>query len=156
MRIAIGADHAGFEMKERLRRVLESRGHEVDDRGTYSAESCDYPDFGAAVAREVAEGRSRLGVVICGTGVGISIAANKVPGIRAAVGYSVEEVALTRAHNDANILAIGARFFDEATAEAMLEAFLATPFEGGRHARRVAKIAAIELGSGARSEVNVK
>lgn len=156
MRIAIGADHAGFIMKERLRRALEIRGHEVDDKGTVSTESCDYPDFAAAVAREVAEGRARFGVLVCGTGVGISIAANKVPGIRAAVGYSAEEVALTRAHNDANILAIGARFFDEAAAEAMLDAFLATPFEGGRHGRRVAKIAAIESGSGLKSEVNVK
>jgi ribose 5-phosphate isomerase B len=156
MKIAIGADHAGFIMKERLRRALESRGHEVDDWGTHSTESCDYPDFGAAVAREVAAGRAQFGVVLCGTGVGISIAANKVPGIRAAVGYSVEEVALTRAHNDANVLAIGARFFDEAAAEAMLDAFLTTPFEGGRHGRRVAKIAAIESESGTKSEVNLK
>lgn len=144
MRIAIGADHAGFVLKEYLRRELERKGHEVRDSGTQSAESCDYPDYAAPVAHDVAEGRAEFGILVCSTGVGMSIAANKVPGIRAALGTTPEEVRLVRSHNDANILTLGAKFLEPPAAEALVEAFLGTGFEGGRHSRRVAKITAIE------------
>jgi ribose 5-phosphate isomerase B len=144
MRIAIGADHAGFVLKEHLRSRLEKLGHQVVDEGTHSAESCDYPDFAAPVAHDVIAGRVDRGILVCGTGVGMSIAANKVPGIRAALGTVPEEVRLVRAHNDANILTLGARFIDEPGADALADAFLETAFEGGRHGRRVEKIAAIE------------
>ncbi len=144
MRIAIGADHAGFPLKEQLREVLERQGHEVVDYGTDSPQSCDYPDYAAAVAREVAAHRADRGVLICWTGMGMSMAANKIPGARAAVGTSLEEVRLVRQHNDANILTLGAKFTDAATAETLAETFLGTEFEGGRHSRRVAKIARLE------------
>jgi len=146
MKITIGADHAGFSLKEGLVEVLKRDGHEVLDRGTYSAEPCDYPDLAAAVARDVASGRADRGILVCGTGVGMAIAANKVHGIRAAVGTCPEEVGLVRAHNDANVLTFGARFTKAEDAEAMTNKFLTTEFAGGRHARRVAKISAIEDG----------
>lgn len=149
MRIALGADHAGFVLKQHLRRSLELHGHEVVDAGTNSPDSCDYPDFAAAVAHEVAEGRAERGVLVCSTGVGMSIAANKVPGIRAALGTNAEEVYLVRSHNDANILTLGARYLDESEADVLVDTFLTTDFDGGRHARRLAKIAALErIGTG--------
>ena len=151
MRIAIGADHAGFVLKEFLRSELEGKGHEVADDGTHSGESCDYPDFAAAVAHDVAAGRAEFGILVCSTGVGMSMAANKVRGIRAALGTTPDEVRLVRAHNDANILTLGARYLDQPAAEALVDAFLGTPFEGGRHSRRVEKIAAIER-NGSNSE----
>jgi len=144
MRVAIGADHAGFLLKEHLRLKLERAGHQVVDEGTHSTESCDYPDFAAPVAHDVAAGRADRGILVCGTGVGMSIAANKVDGIRAALGTVPEEVRLARAHNDANILTLGARFIEEAAADALVDVFLETTFDGGRHARRVAEIAALE------------
>jgi glycine hydroxymethyltransferase len=144
MRIAIGADHAGFPLKEQVRAALEKRGHQVADFGTDSQQSTDYPDYAALVAREVAAGRADRGVLVCFTGVGMSMAANKIPGIRAALGTSVDEVRLVRQHNDANILTLGAKFTDAATADALLDVFLDTEFEGGRHSRRVAKIAQLE------------
>jgi len=144
MRVAVGADHAGFVLKEHLRGKLEREGHQVLDEGTHSTESCDYPDFAAPVAHDVAAGRADRGILVCGTGVGMSIAANKVAGIRAALGTVPEEVRLARAHNDANILTLGARFIEEAAADALVDVFLATAFDGGRHGRRVAKIAALE------------
>jgi ribose 5-phosphate isomerase B len=144
MRVAIGADHAGFVLKEHLRRRLEREGHQVLDEGTHSAESCDYPDFAAPVAHDVVAGRAERGILVCGTGVGMSIAANKVAGIRAALGTVPEEVRLARAHNDANILTLGARFIDEPAADALVDVFLEAAFDGGRHARRVAEIAALE------------
>lgn len=144
MRIAIGADHAGFPLKEQVRAMLERRGHQVADFGTDSQQSTDYPDYAAVVAREVAAGRADRGVLVCFTGVGMSMAANKIPGIRAALGTSVDEVRLVRQHNDANILTLGGKFTDAATAEALLDVFLETDFEGGRHSRRVAKIAQLE------------
>jgi glycine hydroxymethyltransferase len=153
MRIAIGADHAGYQLKQQLCAVLEKKGHQVVDFGTDSAQSTDYPDYAAAVAREVASGRADRGVLICLTGVGMSMAANKVPGIRAGLGTSVEEVRLVRAHNDANILTLGAKFTDAATADALLDVFLETEFEGGRHSRRVAKIAMLEGRAGPASQV---
>ncbi|MFN7924946.1 MAG: ribose 5-phosphate isomerase B [Bryobacteraceae bacterium] len=144
MKIAIGADHAGFTLKEQLRQWLAARGHEVMDCGTGNGESTDYPDYAALVARRVTEGAVDRGILVCSTGVGMSIAANKVPGIRAALAVNPEEVHLTRSHNDANVLALGARYTDSATAEQMVDVFLNTEFEGGRHARRVAKIARLE------------
>ncbi len=147
MRIAIGSDHAGFALKEQLRVRLEKAGLEVADFGTSSTESTDYPDYAEAVAREVAAGKADRGILVCYTGVGMSIAANKVPGIRASLGVNVEEVQLTRAHNDANILTLGARYTAPELAGELVDAFLATPFEGGRHARRVGKITSIEEGN---------
>jgi ribose 5-phosphate isomerase B len=144
MRIAIGADHAGFVLKEQLRAKLQADGHQVIDEGAHSAASCDYPDFAAPVAHDVVEGRADRGILVCGTGIGMSIAANKIPGIRAALGTVPDEVRLVRQHNDANILTLGARFIDEPSAAALVDIFLATAFEGGRHAQRVAKIAALE------------
>ncbi len=147
MRIAIGSDHAGFSLKEQLRRGLVDQGHEVIDYGTNSEESVDYPDFASAVALEVAGGRADRGILVCYTGVGMSIAANKVHGARAALGVNDDEVRLTRAHNDANILTLGAKFTDAASAGRMVDVFLNTDFDGGRHARRLAKIARIENNS---------
>jgi len=144
MKIAIGADHAGFALKEKLRARLSAEGHEVVDYGTSSAESCDYPDFAQAVGREVGAGRTDRGILVCSTGIGMAIAANKVEGVRAAPGQSEDEVRLTREHNDANVLTLGAKYLDEAQAEALIGIFLNTEFSGGRHARRVAKIAQLE------------
>ena len=149
MKIAIGADHAGFELKNQRGDVLRQIGHEVCDFGTNSAESTDYPDFAVCVAKAVASGTVERGVLVCGSGVGMSIAANKVRGVRAALGVTLEEVRLTRAHNNLNVLTLGARFTDPALARELLRVFLETPFEdsdndGGRHARRVAKISQIE------------
>ncbi len=144
MKFALGADHAGFLLKEQLRERLVREGHEVVDHGTNSSDSCDYPDYAALVARDVSAGRAERGLLVCATGVGMSMAANKVRGVRAALGVSPEQVRLTRAHNDANVLTLGARFTDAPAAGALLDAFLETPFDGGRHARRIGKIAALE------------
>ncbi len=144
MKIAIGADHAGFLLKEQLCQSLQQKGHQVFDRGTSSQESCDYPDYAATVARDVAEARADRGILICATGVGMSIAANKIPGVRAALGVSPEEVELTRRHNDANVLTLGAKFTDASSAQALVDVFLNTEFDGGRHSRRLQKIAALE------------
>ncbi len=144
MKIAIAADHAGFVLKEQLRRKLAEDGHEVVDFGTDAAESCDYPDFAQSVARDVSQGRSDRGILVCSTGIGMAIAANKVDGVRAAPAESEDEVRLTREHNDANVLTIGARYLDEAHAIDLIHIFLNTEFAGGRHARRVAKIAQLE------------
>jgi len=144
MKIAIAADHAGFALKEKLRKRLAGLGHQVVDFGADSAESCDYPDFAQPVAREVAQGRSERGVVVCSSGIGMAIAANKVAGVRAVSVRSPEEARLTREHNDANVLTLGAQYLDEPRAVELVEAFLYTEFAGGRHARRVAKIAQLE------------
>jgi RpiB/LacA/LacB family sugar-phosphate isomerase len=144
MRIALGADHAGFSLKQELRQKLSSMGHEVLDFGTASAESTDYPDYAALVGAAVSSGSAERGLLVCSTGVGMSIAANKVPGVRAALGMNADEVHLTRAHNDANILTMGARYMDAAAALELIQVFLETPFEEGRHARRVAKISEME------------
>ena len=144
MKIAIGADHAGFSLKERLREKLRRDGHELVDHGADSQQASDYPDFAAVVARDVSSGRVDRGILVCTTGVGMSIAANKVPGVRAALGVSADEVRLTRGHNDANILTFGAQFINGERAEGLVDVFLDTQFEGGRHARRVSKIAEIE------------
>ena len=144
MKIALGCDHGGYELKEFVKTVLERLGHTYEDFGCYSKESCDYPDFGEAAARAVAEGKCDRGIVICTTGIGISIAANKVRGIRCALCSEPLSAEMTRRHNNANMLAIGAGFTGKNMAERMVEVFLSTEFEGGRHARRVDKIMAIE------------
>jgi ribose 5-phosphate isomerase B len=144
MKIAIGADHAGFALKELLRDELRADGHEVIDVGTNSPDSTDYPDYAAAVGQQVASSRAERGVLVCASGVGMSIAANKITGIRAALGVEEDEVKLTRQHNDANVLTLGARFTSAAKASQLMRLFLDTPFEGGRHQRRVNKIASLE------------
>jgi len=144
MRIAIGADHAGFALKEQLRRRLAAEGHDVIDFGTGSADSCDYPDFAQPVAREVVKSRADYGILVCSTGIGMAIAANKVHGVRAVPAQSEDEVRLTREHNDANVLTLGAKYLDEDRAAALIHTFLETEFIGGRHARRIAKIAQLE------------
>ena len=144
MKIAIGADHAGFSLKEKLRHQLTGEGHEVVDYGAASDASCDYPDFAQPVAREVAGGRSDRGILVCSTGIGMAMAANKVDGVRAAPAMNEDEVHLTREHNDANVLTIGAKYLDEKQALHLVHVFLETQFAGGRHARRIAKIAQLE------------
>jgi ribose 5-phosphate isomerase B len=144
MKIAIGADHAGFSLKEQLRRKLSGEGYEVVDFGTGSPESCDYPDFARAVGRDVAQGGSDRGILVCSTGIGMAMAANKVDGVRAAPAESDDEVKMTREHNDANVLTLGAKYMDENRAMQLIDIFLNTEFAGGRHARRVAKIAQLE------------
>ena len=144
MKISIGADHAGFALKQQVAEILRQEGHQVEDFGTHSVEPCDYPDVAAPVAHAVATGEADRGILVCATGVGISIAANKVHGVRAALAYNPEEVQLTRLHNDANVLAIGAKFTDAETARHYVKLFLETPFEGGRHQRRVNKMMQLE------------
>ncbi len=144
MRIAVGADHAGFELKEQIRKLLADRGIAVSDQGTNSAESVDYPDYARKVGEEVAAHRADLGILVCGSGIGMAMAANKVPGVRAAHVTSEFEAQVSREHNDANVLALGARTLDQPTAFKLVEKWLATPFAGGRHQRRVEKITQIE------------
>ena len=144
MKIALGADHGGFHLKNQLRDKLTAAGHEVRDFGTNSPDSTDYPDYAGPVAHAVADGAFDCGILVCGSGVGMSIAANKVKGIRAALGVSPEQVALIREHNNANILTLGERFIQEPAAEELVKIFLETPFAGGRHERRVEKIAELE------------
>ena len=138
--IAVASDHAGFDLKELLKRDLQQAGHDVLDLGTNSAESVDYPDFGKAMAEAIASGRAGRGVLVCGTGIGISIAANRHPKVRAALVHDVTSARLSREHNDANVVAFGARLIGVEAAREALKIFLATPFEGGRHAGRVAKL----------------
>ncbi len=138
--IIVGSDHAGFDLKERVKELLERRGFEVEDVGTRSPASVDYPDFAHRVAEAVASGRRARGVVVCGTGIGVSMAANRHAGVRAAVVWNEETARLSREHNDANVLALGGRTLDPALAETILDTWLETPFGAGRHARRVAKI----------------
>ena len=144
MKIAIAADHAGFVLKEKLRERLAREGHEVVDFGPSSAESCDYPDYAQPVARDVGGGRADRGILVCATGIGMAMAANKVAGVRAAPAQSDDEVRFTREHNDANVLTLGAKYLDENRALHLIRIFLDTEFAGGRHARRVAKISQLE------------
>ena len=144
-KVFTGSDHAGFELRGRIVGHLRALGLDVEDLGTPSAQSTDYPDWGAAVARAVRDHAGSLGVLVCGTGIGVCMAANKIHGVRAAVAWNVEAARLSRAHNDANVLCVGARLVPEATAFAVVDAWLDTDFEGGRHARRVDKIAALEV-----------
>lgn len=140
MRVSIGADHAGFEQKQALAAYLAGKGHEVCDRGPESDDRVDYPDYAAAVARDVAEGAADAGVLVCGTGIGMAMAADKVPGVRAANIINTEFAALCREHNDANVITLSGRFVPLEENERILDTFLSTEFGGGRHAGRVEKI----------------
>lgn len=140
MKVAVGSDHAGFAAKEALKPFLERHGCQVDDVGTDGADSVDYPDFAFQVGERVADGRAELGLLVCGSGIGMSIAANKVPGVRAAACTDPYAAALARRHNNANVLCVGARISGPGLLEAIVEAFFDAPFDGGRHARRVDKI----------------
>lgn len=143
-RIAIGADHAGYALKQHLIGVLTNRGHDVTDLGTHSTESCDYPPICADVGRHVRDGKVDIGIVLGGSGQGEQLAANKVRGVRAALCNDLYTARMARAHNDANVLSMGARVVGEGLAEEILATFLATEFEGGRHQRRVSQLAEIE------------
>ena len=144
MKIALGADHAGFELKEKIKARLQQQGVSVEDQGTASTESVDYPDFARKVGESVAAKKADLGVLVCGSGIGMAIAANKVPGIRAANVSTEYEAEKSREHNDANVVTIGSRILDDQKAFTIVDTFLKTPFAGGRHQQRVDKIAAIE------------
>ena len=149
-RVAIGSDHAGYLLKQHFIEVLSDQGHDVQDLGTNSTESVDYPPFCAAVGRAVRDGNADVGIVLGGSGQGEQLSANKVHGVRAALCNDLYTARMARAHNDANVLSIGARVVGEALADEILATFLATPFDGGRHAARVAQIMAIEAEESAR------
>jgi ribose 5-phosphate isomerase B len=142
--IAVASDHAGFELKQLIAEHLRAEGHEVVDLGTGDTTSVDYPDYGAAIGNAVADGQAQFGVAVCGSGIGICIAANKVHGVRAATVHDVTSARMTRLHNDANIMCIGERFTGPQVALDAVDAFLASEFEGGRHSRRVDKIMKLE------------
>ena len=142
--IALGADHAGYRLKERLRAYLSDKGYQVEDLGTHSEQSADYPDFAARVAEQVQAQKAKFGVLVCGTGIGMAMAANKMPGIRASACNDTLAALMSRSHNDANILTLGSRTVDEPTARKILDVWLSTPFAGGRHQRRVRKIQKLE------------
>jgi ribose 5-phosphate isomerase B len=147
--VAIASDHAGYHLKENLKRALVETGYSVDDMGTYSQGSCDYPDFALKVAEAVSRGEAEKGVLICATGIGMSMVANKVPGVRAAVGNDEYTARFSRLHNDANVLTMGARVLSEEQARGVLDAFMTSEFEGreeagARHGRRLDKIKEIE------------
>ncbi|MDY3973841.1 MAG: ribose 5-phosphate isomerase B [Veillonella caviae] len=144
MKVAIGADHGGFRLKEAIKPVLDSLGVEYKDFGTHSEDSVDYPDISAPVAQAVAIGEYDRGILICGTGIGIGIAANKVPGIRAALCHDTFSAHASREHNNANILTMGERVIGPGLASDIVKIWLTTEFEGGRHERRIAKISALE------------
>ncbi len=144
MKIAIGSDHAGYPLKEELKKMLEKRNIEYTDFGTNSLDSVDYPDFAIEVAKRVGKGEYDQGILVCGSGIGMSIAANKVPGVRAALCNDMYAAKVTRQHNDANVMAIGGRVVGPGLAEEILQIWLDTPYEGDRHARRVEKIQALE------------
>ena len=143
-RIAIGSDHAGYDLKQHLIAILESHGHKVDDQGTHSTESCDYPPICAAVGRSVRDGKADFGIVMGGSGQGEQLAANKVRGVRAALCNDLYTARMARSHNNANVLSIGARVVGIGLAEEIMATFLATEFEGGRHERRVQQLTDIE------------
>lgn len=142
--VVLGSDHAGFEMKEKISQYLNSQGVTVQDIGCNSTESCDYPDFALAVGEKIRTGQCQQGILICGTGVGMAIAVNKIPGVRAANVFEPEIAKLAREHNNANVLTMGSRFIDLEKAIAIIQSFTTTPFAGDRHAKRVDKITAIE------------
>jgi ribose 5-phosphate isomerase B len=148
MRIALGADHAGVLLKDDLKRLLDARGIPYTDFGTYSTESVDYPDYAAKVAVAVGHGDVDRGILVCGTGIGMAMAANKVAGVRAAPIIDEASARLSREHNDANIIALGARLTAAEEARHLVEIFLDTPFAGGRHQRRVDKIMALDKSTG--------
>lgn len=147
-KVAVGCDHAGLELKREVIKILEARGLEVEDMGTYGNDSVDYPDFASQVSRKVGANEARFGVLVCGTGLGMSIVANKYRGVRAAVCTTEFEARATRAHNDANVLCLGERVVGLGLGVAIAEAFFDTEFEGGRHQRRIEKIRDAEEESG--------
>jgi ribose 5-phosphate isomerase B len=144
MKIAVGADHAGFALKEKIREWLKNQGFEVQDEGTHCGDSVDYPDYARKVGETVAKREAEMGILVCGSGIGMSIAANKVAGIRAAAVTTVHEAQMSREHNNANVLTLGARILSEDLALKIVERWLHTPFAGGRHQRRVEKISQLE------------
>ena len=144
MKIAIGSDHGGFELKEAIIKHLEKKGHKVFDYGTNSTDSCNYPLYGASVAKSVTSGESDYGIVVCTSGEGICISANKIKGIRCGIGYNDDDTKLMRQHNDANMIAFGEKFMKEKDVLRRVDIFLSTEFEGGRHALRVDMIKALE------------
>ncbi len=144
MRIALGADHAGYLLKDHIRQYIVERGHSVIDEGTNTSDSVDYPDYAVKVAEDVAAGRAERGILVCGSGIGMAITANKVPGIRAANICSEYEAQMSREHNNLNVLTLGARVLNEAAAEHIVQIWLDTPFSGGRHSGRLEKIHEIE------------
>lgn len=148
MKIALASDHAGYKEKEKLKPILKDLGVDFDDLGTVSEDSVDYPDYARKVAERVAKGEAEQGLLVCGSGTGMAIAANKVPGVRAAVAWNEESARLARQHNDANVLSIGARMMPEEEIPKILKAWFDAKFEGGRHAGRVEKIKALEKSCG--------
>ena len=144
MKLSLGCDHGAYALKEHLKDYLTGQGHEVVDCGTYSTDSCDYPIFARAAAEQVASGQCERGIVLCTTGIGVSMAANKVGGVRCALCTDCLQAEMTRRHNDANVLALGAGITGPNLAKRMVEIFLSTEFEGGRHARRVALVDSIQ------------
>ncbi len=144
MRIAIGCDHRGYRVKTKLIELVTKLGHEVTDAGAHSADSCDYPDMAADVARKVAAGEVDRGILICGSGIGMCIAANKIPGVRAAPCHDDLTAEMSRRHNDLNVLCLSADMLGERLIDRLVETWLNTPFEGGRHTRRIEKITALE------------
>ena len=144
MKVALASDHAGFQLKETVKEYLASQKHEFDDFGTHSEESVDYPDYGFPATEAVARGECDLGILVCGSGIGMSMLANRVSGIRAALCTSVQMAEFSRTHNDANVLVLGERITDKEMALKIVKVWLSTPFEGGRHQRRLDKIAAYE------------
>lgn len=144
MKVAIGCDHGGLHLKEEIKALLLTLGHEVEDFGTYTTESCDYPDIAVPVSRAVVDGQAERGILICGTGIGIGIAANKIDGIRAALCHDTFSAHASREHNDANVLTLGERVIGVGLAKDIVTIWMATEFEGGRHERRVEKIMALE------------
>ncbi len=143
MKIALGADHAGFELKEKIKKFLEENGHEALDFGCFSTESVDYPVYGVKVAKAVLSGEAERGVLVCGTGLGMSMVANRFSGIRAALCHEPFSARMSRLHNDANVLVLGGRVIGDVLALEVVKTFLETPFEGGRHARRIEQIDAL-------------
>jgi len=144
MKIALGADHAGYELKNRVKQYLQQKGIEVQDEGTQTGDSVDYPDFARLVAHDVSESRADWGILVCGSGIGMAMSANKVAGIRAVNASNEQEAQLSREHNNANVLALGARLLRDEEAMAIIDKWLATPFAGGRHERRVEKMAGLD------------
>ena len=144
MRVALAADHAGFDFKQRLVRELEQLGHEVTDYGTGSTESCDYPDYAIPAARSVAEGKADRAILVCTNGIGMAMTANRIPGVRGALVYNERSAAMTRQHHDSNVLCLGAGEFPADELLAWVRIWLGTAFEGGRHARRVGKFEALD------------
>jgi len=144
MRLIVGSDHAGFALKEQMKAYLQQQGNDVTDVGTESESSVDYPDYAEQVGKAVAAGDADFGILVCGSGLGMAIAANKVPGVRAVQLMDIEMAKMARMHNDANVVTLAGRYTEPTKAEAVLDTFLSTPFEGGRHQMRVDKITAIE------------